>query len=77
MKLKIIYYIDIKRTRHEKTTAIAISHRQISHAFQFTICFCVNFKEFQLTLTRKVTLPPVENGLEISNNSEHKLVLTQ
>ncbi len=62
MKLKIIYYIDIKCTRHEKATAIAISHRQISHAFQFTISFRVNFEEFQLTLTRKVTLPPVENG---------------
>jgi hypothetical protein len=74
---KLINKIEIEFTRHEKATAIAISHRQISHAFQFTICFCVNFEELQLTLTRKVTLPPATNRLEFSNNSEHKSVLTQ
>jgi hypothetical protein len=61
MKLKkIINKIDIERTRHEKATAVAISHRQISHAFQFTICFCVNFEKFQLTISRKMTLSPVK-----------------
>jgi hypothetical protein len=61
MIVKLILIIDVKLTRHEKSTAIAISHRQISHAFQFTIGFCVNFEEFQLTLSRKIAFPPAEN----------------
>jgi hypothetical protein len=45
-------------TWHEECTAVAISHRHIRQTFQFTICFCVNLKEFQLTFTIKVTLSP-------------------
>jgi hypothetical protein len=58
--VKLFLIIDARLTRHEKSTAIAISHRQIGHAFQFTIGFCVNLEEFQLTLSRKIALPPAE-----------------
>ncbi len=45
-------------TWHEECTAVAISHRGIRQTFQLTICFRVDFKEFQLTFTIKITLSP-------------------
>jgi hypothetical protein len=61
MIVKLFLIIDTRLTGHEKSTAIAISHCQISHAFQFTIGFCVNLEELQLTLSRKIAFPPAEN----------------
>ncbi len=48
----------MRLTRHVESTAVAISERQVGHAFQFTICFRVDFEELQLTFTSKVTLSP-------------------
>ncbi len=45
-------------TWHEECTAVAISHRGIRQTFQLTICFRVNLKEFQLTVTVKIALSP-------------------
>jgi hypothetical protein len=49
---------EIFLTRHVKSTAVAISERQVGHAFQFTIGFRVNFEELQVTFTSKIALSP-------------------
>jgi hypothetical protein len=54
----VIFYNKKTLTRHVEGTAVAISERQVCHTFQFTISFRVNFEEFQVTFTSKITLSP-------------------
>jgi hypothetical protein len=52
------YRMTEKITWHEECTAIAKPESCIRQTFQFTICCCINLKEFQLTFIIKITLSP-------------------